>query len=62
MDKSRSSIVLLVAGVVVCVLLYGAWHYYQQSQAEEAHRSYFSAPYSGDTFKSPAPPPPQPHS
>jgi hypothetical protein len=60
MNKIGNRLVLFFAAVGLCALIYSAWHYYQEQRAAQAAQAIKSAPYSGDTFRNPGPPPPQP--
>ncbi len=62
MKVTRNRLIVLLAVVGACALLYGAWRYYQEQIAREQQRNFFAAPASSasgapDAFRSAAPPP-----
>jgi hypothetical protein len=60
MNKISNRLILFFAAIGFCAMIYSAWRYYQEQRAEEAAQAIKSAPYPGDTFRNPGPPPPQP--
>ena len=62
MKQIKNPLILAFAITGVCAVLYGAWHLYEQREAQEQSRTMFAAPApSGipDIFHD-APPPKQP--
>ncbi len=63
MNPTRNRIILFLATIGVCALLYGGWRMYQEQAAQDQKRNFFAAPASSasgapDAFHSaPAPPP-----
>ena len=43
MKETRSSLIYLLAGVGIAALFYGAWIVYQQQNAQQQTRTFFSA-------------------
>jgi len=63
MKETRSKVIYLLAGVGIAALLYGAWIVYQQQNAQQQTRTFFSAtpePGIPDLLHAPPSPPPQP--
>jgi hypothetical protein len=64
MNKGRNPIVLILAIIGVCAVVYGIWHLYQGKAAEDQARSTLSAPapsgYPDLLHATPGAPPPQP--
>jgi hypothetical protein len=60
MKNMTNRLIIFFAAVGLCAMIYAAWHYYQQQRAADAARAILSAPYPGDTFQNPGPPPRQP--
>ncbi len=60
MTKLTNRLILVFAVIGLCALLYSAWHYYEEQRSADAARAIKSAPYPGDTFQNPGPPPRQP--
>jgi hypothetical protein len=46
MKTTRNPLFLAFAIIVICAILYGAWHIYQQHTAENEARTRFAAPVS----------------
>jgi hypothetical protein len=44
--RSKSPITFALAVIVLCAVLYGLWHLYQQHNAESDARARFAAPVS----------------
>jgi uncharacterized membrane protein YidH (DUF202 family) len=64
MNKGRNPIVLILAIIGVCAVVYGIWHHYQGKAAEDQAHSILSAPapsgYPDLLHATPGAPPPQP--
>jgi hypothetical protein len=62
MKDVRNPLIIVLAIVGVCALIYGGWHIYQQHAADRQSKDAFSAPPASgipDMYHN-APPPPQP--
>jgi hypothetical protein len=60
MTKLTNRLILVFAVIGLCAMIYSAWHYYEQQRTLDAVQVIKSAPYPGDTFQNPGPPPRQP--
>jgi predicted negative regulator of RcsB-dependent stress response len=60
MKKKTNRLLMFFAAIGIGAIFYTAWHYYQQQRAENAARAILTAPYPGDSFQNPGPPPRQP--
>jgi hypothetical protein len=64
MKQSRNPILIILALIGVCAVIYGAWHLFAREASRERARAEFSAPASSGVpdviHASPGPPPPQP--
>ena len=62
MKSSRKRLVLVLAVVGLCAVVYGGWRIYEGQVAENEKRNFFAAPASSasgapDAFHNAAPPP-----
>lgn len=62
MSRGRSSLATILAFIGICIVLWGAWHIYQQRVAEDQRKAFFAAPPPKGLpdLSHDAPPPPQP--
>jgi hypothetical protein len=56
MKKASNRLILLFAAIGLGAMIYSAWHYYRQQQAEDAARAILSSPMR-NPFDQHSPPP-----
>ena len=65
MNQKRNPLIIVLAVVGVCGIVYGLWHLYAQRGAQDQARALFSAPASSGVpdflHATPGAPPIQPH-